>query len=342
MDSIDRKIVELLSKRALLSLEVAKTKKEKGLPIFQPAREHEILLSVEKAKTLFPKEALKRIFREIIAASTELQQPLRIAFFGLSASFTEIAVIKRFGDAKRISCDSIPDVFAEVEKGRADLGVVPIENSSEGSVSSTLDMFFDSPLKICGESVIDVEQCLLSKSGKRKVKRIFSHPQAFGQCKGWIKKNFPTAELIEASSTSKAAELASKDKTSAAIASPLAAEVYGLKIIARGIADESKNRTRFLIVGKIESKPTGKDKTSILFSTKHESGALFQALKAFQGYKINMTKIESRPIKGRLWEYAFFVDFQGHQTDTKSQKALEELSAHSLFMKILGSYPEEA
>jgi chorismate mutase/prephenate dehydratase len=342
IDDTDKKIIELLGERAALALEAGRIKKQKGLPIFQPGRESEILEMVEKAKTLFPKRSLKRIFQEIITTSRELQQPHTISFLGPVASFTEIAVIKKFGDAKRMPCTTIHDVFTEVEKGKADFGIVPIENSNEGSVSSTLDMFFDSSLKICGEVVINVEQCLLSKSSGGKIKKIFSHPQAFGQCEGWIRKNFPNAELIETSSTSKAAELASHDKSGAAIASPLAAEIYGLKIVARGISDGAINRTRFLVIGKTEPQRTGKDKTSIMFATKHEPGALFRALKSFYDCKLNMTKIESRPIKGRLWEYAFFVDFQGHHTDVNPQKALRELTDNSLFVKMLGSYPEES
>jgi chorismate mutase/prephenate dehydratase len=236
---------------------------------------------------------------------------------------------------------SIGEVFHSVEKGQCDFGVVPIENSNEGSVTSTLDMFFDSSLEICGEVTVEVDQNLLSKSKMNEIKRVYSHPQGLAQCQGWIRKNLPQAEVVAVSSTSAAAEKASKEKNTAAIASKLAAEEYGLNVLAAKIQDQSTNRTRFLVVGNLKPKQTGKDKTSLLFVVHHKPGALYDSLGVFNKYNLNMTKIESRPIKGRLWEYAFFVDFQGHKEDSKVIKAFSELKEHTLLLKILGSYPEE-
>lgn len=343
IDKIDDKLLHLLEERAKVSLTVSKIKKKTGAPAFQAGREREIFSKLEQRKGIFPKDSLKEIWHEIISASLKLQKSLRIAYLGPIATFTELAVKKRFGSLPRAPLASIADVFAEVQRGNYDLGVVPIENSSEGSVSSTLDMFFDSPLKICGEIVVDVEQCLLAKKGDRanKIIRIYSHPQALGQCRGWIRKNFPCAELIETSSTAKAAEIVRKKKGAAAIASPLAAEEYGLAIVARGISDQIVNKTRFLVIGNIEPKPSDRDKTSLLFTTKHVPGALHNALKVLHDRRINMTKIESRPVKGKVWEYAFFVDIQGHKDDRNTASALEELRKHTLLLKVIGSYPEE-
>jgi len=266
----------------------------------------------------------------------------KVCFLGPKATFTEMAAVKKFGHSPEyIPFNSIREVFNAVEKGASDFGVVPIENSNEGSVSSTLDMFFDSGLEICGEVSVEVNQCLLSKSVIGKIKKIYSHPQALAQCQLWITKNLPHAEVIAVGSTSAAAEKASKEKNTAAIASELAAEEYGLNIISKKIQDQPMNRTRFLVIGSLEPKSTGKDKTSTLFVVHHKPGSLFDALSVFKTHKLNMTKIESRPIKGKLWEYAFFVDFQGHKDNENVKKALIELKEHTLLLKVLGSYPEE-
>jgi len=267
---------------------------------------------------------------------------MNISFFGPETTFTHLAALKHFGEKNTfVPKKSISEVFESVEKKETDFGVVPVENSTEGSVAHTFDSFFDSKLKIIAEIVIPIEQCLLSGSGKKNITKIFSHPQPIGQCRKYLAKNFSNAEIVEAPSTAAAALLASKEKNSAAIASCLAAEKFGLKIIERGINDEHDNQTRFLVIGNKIPKITGKDKTSILFSTKNVPGALYKVLGIFSKYNINMTKIESRPSKKKTWEVVFFIDFEGHEGDEKIKKALLELHEYCDFLNVLGSYPEK-
>jgi chorismate mutase/prephenate dehydratase len=343
IDQIDEKIVHLLDQRAKVVKEIGNDKQKAGMPIYNPSREKQIFDKLKSHKTAVPKKGLESIFREIISTFRSMEKPMSVAFLGPKATFTEMASIKKFGHAPEfIPLNSVSEVFKAVESGVAEFGVVPIENSNEGAVSSTLDMFFDSNLRICGEVTVEINECLLSNHKLADIKRIYSHPSALGQCSSWIRKNLPRAELVETSSTSVAAQKASKEKHSAAIAGRLAAEEYGLEIIAEKIQDQLMNRTRFLVVGNLEPNSTGKDKTSVLFVVHHRPGSLYNSLGVLGKYKINMTKIESRPIKGMLWEYAFFVDFQGHVSDSKVAKALNELKKHTLQLKILGSYPEEA
>jgi len=343
IDKIDENIVHLLDQRAKVVKEIGNEKQKVGVPIYNPAREKQIFDKLKSHKTAVPKNGLESIFREIISTFRSMEKPMSVAFLGPRATFTEMAAIKKFGHSPElVPMGSIGEVFHAVEKGNCDFGVVPIENSNEGSVTSTLDMFFDSTLKICGEVSVVVDQCLLSKSRIKEIRKVYSHPQALAQCQGWIRKNLPNAEVIEVSSTAAAADKASKEKNTAAIASRLAAEEYGLDIVAEKIQDQLMNRTRFLVVGNIKPNSTGKDKTSMLFVVHHRPGSLYNSLGVLDKYRINMTKIESRPIKGMLWEYAFFVDFQGHVSDSKVAKALNELKEHALQLKILGSYPEEA
>jgi len=234
---------------------------------------------------------------------------------------------------------SIPEVFLEGERGAADYGVVPVENSIEGAVTHTLDMLVDSELKICSQVILNVSHNLLASCPKNKIHKVYSNPQVFGQCRIWLQKNLPDAELIDVSSTTRAAELARREKNSAAIASLLASKVYGLKVLACGIQDSLQNVTRFLVVGKNVAARTGHDKTSLLFSIKDHVGALYEMLLPFRKYGVNLTKIESRPSKKKAWEYYFFVDISGHQDDYKIKKALKELERRCTYLKILGSYP---
>ncbi len=342
IDAIDEKILSLLQQRLQLAKEAGQEKAEKGEPVFVASREAKILNGLLKKRGSIAAESLKSIFSEIIAASRAAEKQLAVAFLGPKTTFTHVAALRKFGSsAKLIAFDSISDVFNSVEKGEADYGVVPIENSIEGTVSHTLDMFLDSNLNIVAEEVMDVRHCLLSKESLQKIKTVYSHPQAFAQCRQWLSKNLSKADLVEASSTAKAAEQASKTKNSAAIASEMAAPEFSLNIVARSIEDSSSNVTRFLVIGKEQNSATGKDKTSIMFSVQHKAGALFNALKAFADYNINLTKIESRPAKKKLWEVVFFVDFEGFKEDDAVKKALAELERNCLFVKILGSYPEE-
>jgi chorismate mutase/prephenate dehydratase len=275
-----------------------------------------------------------------MSASLALEKPLKIAYMGPEASFSHLAALKKFGtQVGYLPCHTIADVFLEIERDGADYGVVPIENSIEGAVTHTLDMLVDSDLKICSQLILNVEHNLLSKAAKSAIKRVYSNPQVFGQCRLWLQENLPGVEQVEVTSTTRAAQIAAKEKGSAAIASTLAGEVYRLKAVARGIEDSPHNITRFLVIGKTPSGRTGCDRTSILFSIKDKVGALHDMLLPFKKYKINLTKIESRPSKKKAWDYYFFVDLAGHCSEVKGMKALWELEARCKFLKVLGSYP---
>ncbi|MEW6115504.1 MAG: prephenate dehydratase [Nitrospirota bacterium] len=342
IDQIDNKILELLNRRARLAIEIATIKRKANLKFHSPEREKAIierLTSLNKGP--FPNDAIKVIFREIISASLSLEEPLKVAYLGPEGTFTNLAALRYFGhSAAFIPVDSIKAVFEAVEANKADYGLVPIENSNEGVVSSTLDLFMDYDLKISAEVMLEISHNLLSKSGdKAKVKRIYSHPQATSQCKIWLENNMPHVSLFEATSTAKAAEIAAKDEEAAAIASEMAARLYDLKFIERHIEDRKNNFTRFLVIGKSCLKKTGADKTSILLSVKDKPGALYEVLLPFKTAKINLSKIESRPSKRKAWEYIFFIDMEGHIEDKKIKKAIDEVKEHSLYLKHLGSYP---
>lgn len=344
VDTVDSEILKLLNKRARIILDIVKVKGKTKESIYVPDREKDVYkkLTSQNAGPL-TNTAVKAIYREVMSSALQLERPLKIAYLGPEFTFSHLASMKKFGASiDYIACVTITDVFSEVEKGRADYGVVPIENSIEGAVNHTLDMFIDSDLRICSEIYLEISHNLLSnETDKKKIKKVYSHPQVLGQCRIWLESNLPKAELIEVSSTTKAAEIAAKEKGSACIASQSAAGKYGLKILYKSIEDSTYNVTRFLVIGRTDAKPTKEDKTSIMFSVKDRSGALHDILVPFKKYKINMTKIESRPSKVRAWEYYFFVDLEGHYLDKKVNNALKELKKHSSYMKILGSYPRE-
>jgi len=341
IEALDEQIVRLLNERARVVLEVGKVKSEGRMDFYEPKREEEILRRLTSQNSgPFPEPAIATIFREIISACRSLESELTVAYLGPPATFTHLACIERFGSSVRaLPKESIQEVFESVEREEADYGVVPIENSTEGSVNRTFDMFIDSEVKICGEILIRVSHALLSKSGKyEEIHSIYSHPQALEQCRGWLKKNFPQVPLYETMSTAKAAQMGSEDPKAAAIASPFAARLYGLKTIASQIEDHLHNYTRFIILGRQIGKRTGEDKTSLLFSIPHAPGSLFRVLKPFAEKGINLTKIESRPVKDRPWEYIFFLDFEGHATEAHVHEALDEMEENVLLMKLLGSY----
>jgi len=341
IDSLDKRITELLNMRAGITLEIAKVKKESKASVYSPDREREVLRKIALSnKGPLNNASLEAIYREVMSASLSLEKPLKIAYMGPQASFSQLAALKRFGSqVEYVGCNNIGDVFTEVERDDADFGVVPIENSIEGAVSHTLDMFVDSDLKICAQIVLEVQHNLLSRSKKEEIKRVYSNPQVFGQCRIWLQENLPNAQTIEVSSTTYAAQIAAKEKNSACIASLLAAKVYKLRVIASEIEDSPHNITRFLVVGKTYAGKTAHDKTSILFSIKDSIAALHNMLLPFKKYKINLTKIESRPSKKKAWDYYFFVDLEGHIDDSKIMKALNELENRCKFLKVLGSYP---
>lgn len=344
VDSIDARILKLLNSRAKVVSGIGRVKRRLKESIYVPDRERDVYKKiVNNNKGPLSDQSLKAIFREIMSSALNLERPLEIAYFGPEFTFTHIAAMKKFGSSvSYASCGAISDVFSDVQKGRADYGVVPIENSIEGAVNHTLDMFVDSDLKICSEIYLEISHSLLSvEASVGKIKKVYSNPMVFGQCRIWLESNLPRAELIEVSSTSKAAEIAAGTRGSACIASELAAKKYGLKILSRSIEDSSSNVTRFLVIGRTLARPTKKDKTSIMFSVKDRAGALHDMLIPFKRCGINLTKIESRPSKIRPWEYYFFVDLEGHCLDGKVQKALAGLKKVSSYMKILGSYPVE-
>lgn len=343
IDNIDSTILKFLNERAKLSIDIGKIKSKSAKPTFSPVRESDVYKKAIKAnKGPMLDESIKAVYREIMSGSLALQNPLKIAYLGPEATFTHIAALKKFGHSLNyLKCDSIRDVFTEVERNRASYGVVPIENSTEGAVNHTLDMFVDSDLKICSEEYLPIQHNIVSKLKKISlIKTIYSHQQVLAQCRNWLEKNMSQARLISVASTTVAAMLATSGKNRAAIASNLAAERYDLNILARSIEDSLHNITRLLVIGKQDEKRTGHDKTSILFSMKDKSGALHDVLVPFKKNRINLTKIESRPSKKKAWRYYFFVDMQGHLDDTRVAKSLQQLKRHCSFLKILGSYPE--
>jgi chorismate mutase / prephenate dehydratase len=285
-------------------------------------------------------DSLRAIYREIMSSALSLEKSMTIAYFGPEATFTHQAAIRKFGSSLHYSpLKTIGDVFAEVSKNRADYGVVPVENSTEGVVTHTLDMFVDSDLKIVAQIILRIQQCLLSHSPRKQIKKLYVHPQSLAQCRGWIQNNLPNVEIIETSSNARSAEIAAKEKGSAAIAGILAAEKYGLPVLEQDIQDNAANATRFLVLGRKCSPPTDNDRTSMMVSMTDKVGALHHALAAFRRNRINLTKIESPPSKRRAWEYFFFIDCDGHAQDKKVAKAIQDLGEHCNFVKILGSYP---
>ncbi len=343
IDEIDNEILELLNRRSRTVLDIAGIKRNEKVKFYSPERERQILERlIALNKGPFPNDALKALYREILSASLSLEEPLKISCLGPLATFSHLAAIRHFGSsAQFMPLESIKLVFESVDKGSAEFGVVPIENSTEGVVSYTLDMFMDYDLKVSAEIMIEVSHNLLSKSGDRsKVRRIYSIPVATAQCRNWLEANMPGVPILEATSTAKAAELASGDNDSAAISSELAAKIYDLHFIDKSIEDSRHNATRFLVISKEFPPATGNDKTSIMFSIKDKPGALYDILLPFKKAKINLTKIESRPSKRKAWEYIFFVDMEGHIEEKKVKKAIESLKEGCLYLKILGSYPQ--
>ncbi len=342
IDEIDDSILDFLNKRAEIVIEIGRIKTNYNQEFYVPAREQEIYERLMNRNTgPFPSEAIKSVYREILSASLSLEKPLRIAFLGPKATFTHVACINRFGlSAEYIMARGIPEVFDVVERGGADFGVVPVENSTEGVVNHTLDMFLESNINICGEILLEVSHDLLSKTGRpQDIKRIYSHPHAIAQCRKWLETNMPDIPVIDVASTAAAAQMASEDLKSAAIASEFAALLYDLRVVYRKIEDNINNFTRFLVIGKKIPERTGKDKTSILFSVKDEVGALYRMLEPFAKNNINLTKIESRPNKTKAWDYVFFLDLEGHIEDDTVKRAVDELKERCTFLKILGSYP---
>jgi chorismate mutase/prephenate dehydratase len=345
IDDIDASIQDLISRRAGIASHVAQTKakSKSGGAFYRPEREAQVLRAVKKRnKGPLKDEVLVRLFREIMSACLAQQKPLNIAYLGPAGTFSEMATYKYFGHSvSAMPVISIDSVFNEVEAGIADFGIVPVENSTEGAVNNTLDMFLSSPLKICGELDLPIHHNLMSRTDKiNEINTVFSHRQSLAQCRGWINENMPQAECIAVSSNAEAAKRAQYTDHSAAIAGESAATMYGLNILHKEIEDRTDNSTRFLVIGKQLLVQSGDDKTSLLVAAKDQPGALFHILQPMNDCGVSMTRIESRPSKRGKWDYVFFIDVDGHSKDENLAKALRLLSRITTQLKVLGSYPK--
>ncbi|OGV46016.1 MAG: chorismate mutase [Lentisphaerae bacterium GWF2_44_16] len=341
IDAIDKNIIKLINERYRHVQEVGKWKKNCSHAIYVPEREKSLLENLEKFNEgPLTNKTLRAVYREIMSGALALEHPLNIAFFGCEASFTQLAALAKFGrSVNYVPRSSISDVFNDVEAERVNYGCVPIENSTEGPVNHTLDMLINSSVQICSEINMKIHHNLMAECEMSKIKKVYSHIQVIGQCRSWIQQNLPGVEVVEASNSTKAAEIAKQEKFSAAIASSLAAEIYKLNILAENIEDAPDNTTRFMILGKQEPQKTGDDKTSICFAIRDRIGALYDSLLPFKEEGITLSMIESRPSKRRNWEYFFFIDLLGHKTDKHVKKSLDKLENMAQSLRILGSYP---
>lgn len=343
IDRIDTQMLMLLNRRARLVTRIGHLKNRNHANVYVPSRERQIFARLAELNAgPLSNDAIRAIYREIISASRALEQPLRVAYFGPEASYTHMAAREQFGSqAVFVPAATIPQIFADIERGQADYGVVPVENSSEGSVAITLDSFVESSLHIIAEVSLEIRHCLLSRASQREqVKRVLAHPQALAQCRRWLAVHLSGVPVEEAASNARAAELAAADPQVAAIASRLAAEHYKLNVLAANIQDQAANFTRFAVLSREPQlgQPSGHDTTSLLLSVHDEVGALYRALKPFADNAISLLRIESRPLRGRPWEYLFFIDVAGHISDEPIARALQEIRPLCSLVKVLGSY----
>lgn len=344
IDGIDRQIQSLIAERARFAQQVGRAKGplKAAVDYYRPERESQVLRQVlDRNDGPLNDEVLLRLFREIMSACLAQQEPLKVGFLGPEGTFSQQAVIKHFGHSARgLPLASIEEVFQEVEAGHADFGVVPVENSGQGTIQSTLDMFLTSPLKICGEVELHVHQHLMSRTGRLEdIERVYSHPMSLAQCKAWLRQNLPKAEKIAVSSNAEAARRARTADDAAAIAGESAGHVYGLKVVAGPVEDRADNTTRFLVLGRELFSPSGHDRTSLLVFVRDKPGALYNVLSPFAKHGVSMNRIESRPSHTGRWQYAFFIDVSGHVEDAPVKQALSELGEYAADVKILGSYP---
>ncbi|HKW94763.1 MAG TPA: prephenate dehydratase [Methylomirabilota bacterium] len=342
INNLDDEILKLLNQRGTAALRIGELKRQQDLPYFIPEREAQVLdRLIALSEGPLGGDAIRAIWREILSASLALEHPLPVAYLGPPGTFAHQAATRRFGSSARFRpVRTILEVFDEVERALAEFGVVPVENSTEGAVNVTLDRLIDSDVIITGEITLDISQHLISRAIElAEIKRVCSHPQGLAQCRAWLAAHLPDAVTEETASTAAAVERARDDATVAAIASDMAAQVFGVPILRGRIEDNPFNSTRFLVIGRRPVPPTGRDKTSILFSMKNEPGVLYSILQPFAAHRLNLTKIESRPTKRRPWEYVNFVDFEGHCETGKVRDVLAEVRERCQFLKILGSYP---
>jgi chorismate mutase/prephenate dehydratase len=341
IDRVDDSILESLNERAKLARAVGSLKVGQA---YRPEREAQVLTRIKQRNPgPLAAETVALLFREIMSACLALERPITVAYLGPKGTFSERATLKHFGlAAEALPTPSIDEVFRAVESGAADFGVVPVENSTEGAVGRSLDLMPQTPMKVCGEVVVRIHHHLMAKTALKDlgdIKRVFSHGQSLAQCHEWLNSNLPRAERVAVSSNAEAARRASEEEGSAAVAGEMAAEHYGLAILASNIEDEPNNTTRFLILGDYEPKPSGRDKTSMVLSARNRAGAVYEMLTPFATRGVSMTKFESRPSRNALWEYVFFVDIEGHRADPNVAAALEEVDRIAGYLKVLGSYP---
>jgi chorismate mutase/prephenate dehydratase len=342
INDLDDQILNLLNRRAEAAAHIGDLKRRQQGPSYVPEREAAIVRRLgEHTAGPLSADAVAAIWREILSACRALEGPTTVAFLGPPATFTHQAALARFGT----SCEfrpaaSIADVFDDVERGRVEYGVVPVENTTEGAVNVTLDRLTEADVVICGELLLEITQHLIARAGDlAEIKRVLSHPQALAQCRGWLGRHLPDVPTEATPSTAAAVEMAATDPTLAAIASELAARVYGVPVLRARIEDNRHNATRFLVLGRQASAPSGRDKTSILFAMRNEPGSLHRILEPFARRGVNLTKIESRPAKRQPWDYVMFLDFEGHRETTTVAEVLREVEARALFVRVLGSYP---
>lgn len=345
IDEVDAELVCLLDRRARLARRIGDLKRERGLEAYAPARERKVLDRVAGLGSGdFPQRGLEAVFREIISSSISLEARLKVAYLGPETTFTHEAARRSFGTSVNLEPQAtVSEVFARVERGEAGYGVVPVENSMEGAVTHTLDELMNSPLKVCGEVYLPVSQNVLSgEPSLGRVTTVCSHPMALAQAETWLRRELPHARLEEVESTGEAARRAAGEEGVAAVGSVLAAEHYGLNVLARNVQDARTNATRFIVLGRSWAGRTGRDKTSVVFSVKDRPGVLRDALSAFAEAEINLTRIESRPSRKRAWTYVFFADFRGHPEEERVRRALEALEEHCPYVALIGAYPEAA
>jgi chorismate mutase/prephenate dehydratase len=342
IDALDEQIQTLINERAACAQAVADVKQADGAEhYYRPEREVAILRRVSERNTgPMPSEEMVRLFREIMSACLALEKPLTIAYLGPEGTFTQSAALKQFGHSvDTVALDGIDDVFREVEARTADYGVVPVENSTEGVVRHTLDLFQHSPLHVCGEVQLRIHHHLLVRPGEYPITQVMAHQQALAQCRAWLEANLPNAEHVAVASNAEAARRVTEVDGAAAIASETAAELYGLEIKQSNIEDEPDNTTRFLIIGRQAALPSGNDLTSLLISVHNKPGTLYQMLQHIARHGVSMTRIESRPSRQGVWEYVFYIDVEGHQEDAPVAAALADLEKGAFAVKVLGSYP---
>ena len=340
IDALDARLVKLISARAKIAQQVGKIKN--GTRVYRPEREAQVLRRVSALnKGPMPAAGLRRVYAEIMSACRALEDMMAVAYLGPQGTYSQEAAIRHFGGSiETRSCSTIDDVFKQVETGATGYGVVPIENSTEGAIGRTLDLLLTTPAKVCGEIMLPVRQCLMSKAkNPAHIKKVYSHTQSLAQCQHWLARHLPGAERIAVVSNAEAALLAARDTQSAAIASKTAAELYKLNLLARNIQDESRNTTRFLVLSREDAAPSGRDKTSLILSTRNVPGAIHDLLAPLAKNGVSMTRLESRPARTGVWEYVFYIDIEGHAHDARVAQALAAIGRKASFVKNLGSYP---